>query len=147
MKLQKEFNEYGDKLVSLETAINAEAAGFDIHQVECFTITEGVPKEKALIFDEWYGLISDGQKFLCFRPTITYLQKWLRDKHNIHVYIGYRMNIKKWDWDAYDMNMGAKEYVKTRTMQKFKDKELYDTYDEALEKGVDEAIQLLLHRE
>jgi hypothetical protein len=39
MKDQKEYNEYGDKLVSIETAINAETAGFDEYQVECYTIT------------------------------------------------------------------------------------------------------------
>lgn len=144
MKAQKEYNEYGDKLVSMDAALDADICGFRIPQIECYTISARVPKEKALILEEWSGMISDDQSFLCFRPTITCLQKWLREDHNIHVFISYRMNVGKWGVDAYDMTMGAKKYVETRTMKKFNEQVIYDTYDEALEAGVSEGLQLLL---
>jgi len=79
----------------------------------------------------------------CEAPTQSLLQKWLRDVHNIHVFIGRRPNIKKWDSHAYSLSLSGKEYVKERTMEKFRQQPLFDTYEEALESGLQEALKLI----
>ena len=82
MKLQ---NEYYDKLVNKATALLAWSRGYDVYGPECF-----VESEDGNIFDDWSGLIPEGMKLICYRPTVTGLQRWLREEHRIHVFIGYR---------------------------------------------------------
>lgn len=61
-------------------------------------------------------------------PTQSLLQKWLRDKHNIKVLItwGYA-----WEWN-----------VKTREQTTFIKDGTYNTYEEALEDGLKQALNL-----
>ena len=140
----KQYNEYRDKLISVDVAILAESVGYDVYGPECFTMTGDVPKDAAHIYDEWSGMIADGNDFLCYRPTITGLQKWLREEHRIHVFIGFRVNLQKFDSYAYPLDMKAKDHYAERTLQKFRDQELYDNYEDALEAGVRGGLQLLL---
>jgi hypothetical protein len=67
------------------------------------------------------------------RPTQSLLQKWLRDIHNIHVEILYEY---KKENSSYDLNVefeGISKYYKS----------LYNTYEEALEIGLQEGLKLI----
>ena len=141
MKTMKQYNEYEDKLVSVETALNAENAGYknlsNKYDVECFCITKGTTKDKTLITDEWSGMIPDDMSLLAHRPTITGLQKWLREVHFIHVYVGFRTNLQKYYSWTYTLDMERKDI-------NFSDIEVFDNYEEALEFGVNEGLKKLL---
>jgi len=74
------------------------------------------------------------------RPSQYLLQKWLREKHNLNVFIGYRPNVKKWDSHAYDLKLDSKEYVQQRPLKMFVEQKTYDTYEDALEAGLLEGL-------
>jgi hypothetical protein len=140
----KEYNEYEDKLVSFDTAVKADQAGyenlFNGYDVECFTCSDDTKR----IADSWSGLIAEGEHFMVHRPTITGLQKWLRNEHNIHVFIGFRPNVKKWDSHAYDMKLNGREYVLGHPLSKYITQGVYDDYESALEFGVVEGLELII---
>ena len=69
--------------------------------------------------------------------------EWMRQTHKINVFVGYRLNTKKWDSHAYSLELDGKGYVKERTMKKFIEQDLFDEYYQALESGIREAITLI----
>jgi hypothetical protein len=66
-------------------------------------------------------------------PLWQQVTKWLRDTKKINVFVSFRPNTKKWDSFYYDMNMNGKEYVKFNNLDKFMKREVFNTYEEALE--------------
>lgn len=78
-------------------------------------------------------------------PTQSLLQRWLREKHGIHVFIGYRNNHKLWDSHAYDLTLSGPEYVKQRPFRSFNEQPVYDTFEEAVEAGLLEALNQINH--
>lgn len=78
-------------------------------------------------------------------PTTLYvLQKWLRDVHRINVAPSYKMNIDKWDFITYDMNLKGREYVKFyREYYKDKNNRRFDSYPDALAAGIEEGLIFL----
>lgn len=64
-------------------------------------------------------------------PTQSLIQKWLREKHNIHIETEY-----KWEYDYYVFHIGRAGKI-ARGLKGFK------TYEEALEKGLQEALKLI----
>ena len=85
--------------------------------------------------DDWY---------LCSAPTQAVLQRWLREVHNINVFLSFKPNIKKWDFIPYYMTMTGKEYIKYNAeYYKLHIGRMYNTYEEALEEGLIEALKLI----
>lgn len=81
-----------------------------------------------------------------FAPIQSILQKWLREGFRINVFVGFRININKWDSHAYDMNLSVDEYVKLRNMKKFLSQETFERYEDALEVGLMEGLMILKER-
>ena len=80
----------------------------------------------------------------CSAPTQALLQKWLREVHGINIFMTFKPNIKKWDFIPYSMDMNAKEYIKYNyeyTTQN--NQRRFNTYEEALEIGLQEALKLI----
>jgi len=75
--------------------------------------------------------------------TQSILQKWLRDNFKIHVFIGFRPNVKKWDAHAYSLLLSGKEYVKEQTLRKYMEQPIFDKYEDALEFGLEEALKMI----
>jgi len=75
-----------------------------------------------------------------YRPTQSLLQKWLRDVHKIHV------DIKEWElinWYFY-IKDGRTSPVKDIRIKIDEDsKWKFDSYEEALEAGLQEALKLI----
>jgi hypothetical protein len=63
-------------------------------------------------------------------PTQSLLQKWLRDKHHIHVEVS-------WDTVSYDV------YVFHPDLPVGQNREMHNTYEEALEVGLIEGLKLI----
>jgi len=77
-------------------------------------------------------------------PTQSLVCKWLRETHNIDISMCFKPNIKKWDFIPSFMNMNGKEYFKHYSEYfKTRKKRKYDTYEEALEDGITESLELL----
>ena len=73
-----------------------------------------------------------------FPPTQSLLQKWLREKHNIHIIIKpfYDSKTKKISWAADIIQIGI-QIVKTKRLI------IQFTYEEALEIALQEALKLI----
>ena len=68
---------------------------------------------------QWYSI-----------PTQSFLQKWLREKHNIHLIAYKNINIDGYDWC----------FITTDGITNINS---YKTYEEALEVGLQEALKLI----
>lgn len=149
-----------DTLISFETAKLAKSKGFtviiDKDQEHLFKFITSTPancdtfynKEGVLFKIEFPGeedlgsYIFDMNSYnnitLC--PTQSLLQKWLRDIHNIHCFIGFRPNTKKWDSHAYNLKLNGVEYGRERPIRKYFNAITYDNYEEALEAAIVEGL-------
>lgn len=77
-------------------------------------------------------------------PRQSDLQTWLRDKFKLHIYIDYKPNIQKWDFMVYDLNMTGREYcVYALEYGQKHGKRRFDTYEDAVDAGLEEALQEL----
>jgi len=143
----KEYNEYSDKLVGKEVAMLAKEVGYDVQEVECFSITDEVPKDAAHIYDEWSGMIGEGNKFLCYRPTQSALQKWIREKHGITVESNFLANIQKYRSFYKPKNIIPKTFRSNSeyhiAVERYYSKVNYETYEEALEDGLTQALMII----
>tara|TARA_R110000851_G_scaffold36063_1_gene94386 strand:- start:121 stop:546 length:426 start_codon:yes stop_codon:yes gene_type:complete len=75
---------------------------------------------------------------LCSAPTQSLLQKWLREEHKINVESNYLPNIQK--YSCLYIPMRGKACISDR---KYVSKLKFDTYEEALEEGLQEALKLI----
>lgn len=110
-----------EQLVSLDTAKLAKEKGFEVLVGEAFykqedgTYTEGLSN-----YDEpWYNEIK--------RPTQSLLQKWLREIHKLKIYV----------------LPNAGPLINMRDGVIFVGELAHDSYEEALEVGLKEALKLI----
>ena len=127
-----------EQLISFETAKLAKEKGFDFK----------VYKEEKIYDKLGYLLKPEDEVF----PGVEHfpassqslLQKWLREVHGINIFMTFKPNIKKWDFIPYLMNMNAKEYIEYNSnYTKQNNERRFDTYEEALEIGLQEALKLI----
>lgn len=129
-----------DKLISFETAKLAKEKKFDWEVSNAFVIKHKKVSEEDSYYYNHNGslnlnplkdnLISE----IISRPTQSLLQKWLREKPSMYVYV-IPINTKRPSGN-YEINV-------------YKNNERYffdygfNTYEEALEKGLQEALKLI----
>ena len=113
-----------DKLVSLETAKLAKKKEFnEICQYYYEILDKPISLQKMSCSN------AEGYKQPT-APTQSLLQKWLREKHNIHLIAYKNINIDGYDWC----------YITTDGITNINS---YKTYEEALEAGLQEALKLI----
>lgn len=82
-----------------------------------------------------------------FAPTQSLLQKWLREVHKINVESNYLPNIQKYRCLFKPMHIIPKLFESFKDYKKVADKYYgkidYNSYEEALEKGLQEALKLI----
>lgn len=130
-----------EKLVSFETAKLAEKKGFIIKCNAAY-----IYRNEYHELPTYKGVLTHNQILLCdiYAPTQALLQKWLREVHGIHIQV-YVM--EKWkDGNSmtiwFEVNLKTTNYlnglsnVKCNMLQ-------FDTYEEALEQGLFEALKLI----
>ena len=72
-----------DKIIDFKTAKLAKEKGFDIR---CFAFFSGITGSGSILYENnTVKSIQDSKRTLA--PTQNLLQKWLREKHNIHIEI------------------------------------------------------------
>lgn len=144
-----------EQTIKLETALLAEEKGFNEHTDEVFAETEGVewvdhhtgnirrsPYKPPRVKTERY-LDSDDRE-VCKAPTQSLLQKWLREKYDLDVTVMcfYRFQ------DCVNEVLGksttkVKEYAFDIFDHEWVDEKYYPRYEDALEEGLTEALNLI----
>ncbi len=112
-----------EQLITFETAKLAKEKGFKEMVANHYTTELVMPKKTIL------GASTNGEEDKVSAPTQSLLQKWLREEHNIHIEsaltFGLRYSFKVYKGIDVGMNTDV------------------DTYEEALEKGLYEALKLI----
>jgi hypothetical protein len=141
-----------EKRITFETAILAKEKGFDVPirqegGVYC-TVTGLIDiAVTSNQIDNW-----NASKFLeiCSAPTQALLQKWLREVHNIeaaanvHFYnrgskLGYYYSLDRFSSE----NIHDGHWYDEEQFEATGSKNSFETYEEALEKGLYEALKLI----
>ena len=122
-----------EQLISFETAVLAKEKGFKIPTPVMYKGNEksyghnnewGIDEQRLdgkfpYRNQQWYSI-----------PTQSGLQKWLREKHNIHLIAYKNINIDGYDWC----------FITTDGITNINS---YKTYEEAYEVGLQEALKLI----
>jgi hypothetical protein len=120
-----------EELITFETAKLAKEKGFDINEL------------KVYINHQIHGIIitnrdciHNKKDILCNAPTQSLLQKWLREEHNLNVSIDHGGS-SNWYFiiDSIVLSEESKYYIEND--------DVFDTYEQALEIGLQEALKLI----
>ena len=133
-----------EELITLQTAKLAKEKGFDVRCEKAYfetgrhileTIRDGeitFPYKPPRILKRNYG--DEFTIFIAEAPTQSLLQKWLREEYNIIVLVDYE-GIDGYYYKFYSYKEGNKNYDAS-----YKN---YNTYEEALEVGLQEGLKLI----
>jgi hypothetical protein len=129
-----------EQLITFDTAKLAKEKEFDII-VDYIYGMQNIPQTE-VYNDATYKLYKDR---LFLAPTQSLLQKWLRDKHGIHIQV-YVM--EAWLNTGNEMEVYFEVNLKTtnnlKGISNVKSNMLqFKAYEEALEKGLQEALKLI----
>ena len=119
-----------EQFVSFDTAKLLKVAGFDVPCTSQYT-------EGKCIWNVSYPYNFNQDEFGYSRPTQALAARWLRDVHHYAVCIWYSAEHEKWFYahGNLDNMMFDEEY----SISDF----IYDSYEQALEAGLQEAIKLI----
>ena len=146
-----------EQLISFETAKLAKEKGFDINGQDVFDLKNNnkIINFKDLAVQEFIEDVETGyrdkalnylkeninrtddnsdEEYYLLAPTQSLLAKWLREEHNIIVLVDYE-GIDGYYYKFYSYKEGNKNYDAS-------DKN-YNTYEEAYEIGLQEALKLI----
>lgn len=132
-----------DTLISFQVAKLAKEKGFDVPCYWYCSYKRKVPTHKQNFYpDIGTGKLENfnedkGSFYEKFSlPTQSLLQKWLRDEYNIHIVVNFA-NKTQWFYDIKQIGLtSGKEYL-------YKSNYDFLTFEEALEKGLQEALKLI----
>ena len=136
-----------DKLISFDTAKLAKEKGFDVSVNTYYDLSNVFTKDKQSLSEYTISLDYNSKtkypqfKEKCYisRPTQSLLQKWLREKHNLHIMLNTSINTNgKATFYCNTIKFGKNLY---KSM--FRSKSLIYTYEEALELGLQEGLKLI----
>jgi len=123
-----------DQLITFETAKLAKKKGFNEACLECF-----IPKGTLYNNNRENIKLTNKQLLIsnCSAPTQSLLQKWLREEHRIFIWV------QPWVGANYGIcsnDFYCQIYLRNSLQG---DTKLKNTYEEALEKGLIEALKLI----
>lgn len=122
-----------EEIISFETAKLAKKKGFDkvwCNNMYCIGFNS-LEEDKEIIECDWRNNVG-GQFHLALAPTQSLLQRWLRKKHEIHIYPECMDSNLKYNYICNILEGG----VLAKTDE-------YDTYEQALEVGLLEGLKLI----
>lgn len=151
-----------EQLISFETAVLAKEKGFNIETLHFYVN----PGSKMFGIDEhnrFYPIERASKKLynigeeatlntknVIYAPTQSLLQKWLREKHNCVVEIHMHSDSEhekfnnKNDFFYYvEVNYYGKNFDYPQNEHEDFSQSHFNTYEEALEKGLEEALKLI----
>lgn len=130
-----------DKQISRKTALLAKSKGYYDHSTTYEFYDKGY---RCWFITNAKGGLT-GKEETIQRPTQTKLQKWLREKHNIHIEL--KKNIDGYSFLVYpDHELNGDywiNYIMEMTDDEKRKKHIHKTYEKALEKGLQQALKLI----
>lgn len=132
-----------EQIVSLKTAELAKEKGFNESCINCYGFNKQLEDPNNLWFysceggmqiDDWYFNHNTDSRCRYSAPSQSLLQRWLREEHNIIVMI---LPYKDFAADVNDSIMYMPIIYSVKDYKKFK------TYEEALEEGLYQALNLI----
>ena len=119
-----------EQLISIETAKLAKEKGLNISVSSYFS-------EDGFGLRERQPLLNYNDRIITISaPTQSLLQKWLREEHKLHLDMWYNFFTCRWRNEAIINIITQENYD-------FLDEKEYDTYEEALEVGLEQALKLI----
>jgi len=125
-----------DQLISFETAKLAKEKGF-VNGSICDYRNNHLSDIHILNNEITLHTNNFVQRFVYEAPTQSLLQKWLREIHDIHMFL-HPYSDKTFACDIVDNTYKTSKYI--RNIKSLR----YNTYEEALEQGLIEALKLIL---
>lgn len=128
-----------EKIINFETAKLAKKKGLNkvwCNNMYCIGFKD-FPDDEEIIECDWRNHV-DHQYHLALAPTQSLLQKWLREKHNLHVSVEFEFT-KKLSWRVNICDTHKFEWL----LPDFLNAHEFDTYEEALEEGLQEALKII----
>lgn len=134
-----------DQLITFETAKLAKEKGFNIDCSKGFYFGSQYEKDgEEIDFIEGKNIIKDresptfeiGQRFI-YRPTKSELQKWIREVHKLIVIVSHEDG---YDKELKPIDLFCFSHIKSGEGG-WTDEDYFNTYEEALEKGLFEALK------
>jgi hypothetical protein len=128
-----------DELISLETARLAKEKGFDVITTYFY---DKLGERDICGYENW----NKGYGKACSCCTQSLLQKWLREKHNCIVEVIFNfdpiLTNGKIIWSVSVDNYKS-DMTNVGIQADFESEELFKTYEEALEVGLQEALKII----
>jgi hypothetical protein len=131
-----------DELISFETAKLAKEKGFKLQSNPFGYVTKFYNHNTGALLSYGRTGRTDISKAY-YAPTQSLLQKWLREKHKINVKSNYLPNIPGYRCLFVPMTDKISAKEKYKLFSKYYGIINYDTYEEALEAGLQEALKLI----
>lgn len=126
-----------EQVINVENSKLLSNIGFDV-ECECFYNRGSGYKLQN------NSILRTGDDEIFEAPTQALVQKWLREVHGINIFMSFKPNVKKWDYMPYSVSMNGKEYTKYYWAYfALHNARRYDTYEQALEDGITEALLML----
>jgi hypothetical protein len=123
-----------EQLISFETAKLTKEKGFPVKDGDLGYFYVYNKREKEFEFSTDAEIINFTVDSYLPAPTQSLLQKWLREKRQIHIEI--YSNHSGWGWILTEIN--------GTTIKEIKDDIFFKNFEEALEIGLEKALNLLL---
>ena len=130
-----------EQLISKETAILAKEKGFNIYQTTQYSQGVNPTTTYNYSLNQWKLFGNE----LYAAPTLSLLQKWLREKHNLYICISaefYKTGINHTlQILCYNPNLSESDYYDNdKCTGMYGDNAEFNTYEEALEFGLQKAL-------
>ena len=122
-----------EQLISFETAKLAKEKGYNITNYLSYDENTGIMLPKDPAYPGWHCYALDG---VCPAPTQSLLQKWLREKHNLIVEPRGSAIDK-----TFSINIFYLGEISTKKSIGYTN--AGNTYEEALEDGLQEALKMI----
>ena len=131
-----------EQFVSFETAKLLKEAGFDVpcrgvyvtDRIGYYEFRENDNKKTA---DDLWWNTRDGFQYEYLAPTLALAARWLREVHHYAVCVWFTIDYNKWFYAYGDTESMA--FDEEYSISDF----IYDSYEQALEAGLREAIKLI----
>lgn len=131
-----------EQLISFETAKLAKEKGFNLNSGRFYYVYDY--KELVHEKDNEYNIRHpDYKDRFTAVPTQSLLQKWLREVHKIHITVYCMEKSLENGWETY-FDIHLKQQTKMNALQSIAGKAReFNTYEQALEVGLQEALKLI----
>ena len=137
-----------NEFVTYEQAVALKELGFGAPSLGGFQQGSVFYFENGKLYYDGHPMYSSTcHEGIIMAPLKQQVFRWFMEKHNLRGFIGFRPNVKKFDYHVYDMSLSGMEYVKQRTMEEFNKDPKVGTFEEAESGCIDKLIEIIKQQE